>query len=414
LLHLLEKVMPVSTVKFENRSGEALSGRLSLPDTRAPHAFALFAHCFTCTKNFTATRNIAAALADEGIATLVFDFTGLGSSEGEFADSNFSTNVEDLVAAADYLAETYEAPKLLVGHSLGGTAVLKAAAHIPSALAVATLGSPSHARHVEHLVADKAEDIERDGEAQVLLAGRPFSIKRQFLDDIRSQPVLDDVANLRKALLVMHAPLDDTVEMSNATDVFVRAKHPKSFISLDDADHLLTNAEHSRYAGRVIAAWAQKYVGTSDANIEHVKGGVVARTGEHKYLTRINADGHRFVADEPASVGGTDVGPSPYDLLSAALASCTTMTLKMYADHKKWPLETATATVWHEKIHARDCEDCESADDAKVDVFEREVAVTGDLDDEQRARLLEIADRCPVHRTLHGEVKVRTSGADSN
>ncbi|MFK7885523.1 MAG: alpha/beta fold hydrolase [Gammaproteobacteria bacterium] len=402
--------MPVSTVKFKNQAGEALSGRLTLPDTRAPHAFALFAHCFTCTKNFTATRNIAAALADEGIATLVFDFTGLGSSEGEFADSNFSTNVEDLVAAADYLAQDYEAPKLLVGHSLGGTAVLKAAAGIPSALAVATLGSPSHAQHVEHLVADKAADIERDGEAKVLLAGRPFSIKRQFLEDIRSAPILDDVANLRKALLVMHAPLDDTVEMSNATDVFVRAKHPKSFVSLDDADHLLTDTEHSGYAGRVIAAWAQKYIGAGTTGIEEVPGAVTARTGGHKFLTQINAAGHPFVADEPASVGGTDIGPSPYDLLSAALASCTTMTLKMYADHKKWPMETATATVWHEKIHGRDCEDCESADDAKVDVFEREVKVTGDLSEEQRARLLEIADRCPVHRTLHGEVKVRTSG----
>ncbi len=401
--------MPVTTVKFENQSGEALSGRLTVPDTRAPHAFALFAHCFTCTKNFTATRNIAKALADQGIATLVFDFTGLGSSDGDFADSNFSTNVLDLVAAADYLKDHHQAPKLLVGHSLGGTAVLKAAAHIPSAVAVATLGSPSHAAHVEHLVASKSEEIERDGEAEVLLAGRPFKIRKQFLDDIRSHPILDDVASLRKALLVMHAPLDDTVTMDNATDIFVKAKHPKSFVSLDDADHLLSNMEHSSYAGRVIAAWAEKYVGTTaTVGIEDVPGAVVARTGRDRFVTDINADGHRFVADEPASVGGTDMGPSPYDLLASALASCTTMTLKMYANHKKWPMTSATATVWHDKIHAKDCADCESGDDAKVDVFERELQVEGDLTEEQRARLLEIADRCPVHRTLHGEVKVRT------
>lgn len=404
--------MPVTTVKFNNQSGEALSGRLTVPDTRAPHAFALFAHCFTCTKNFAATRNIAKALADQGIATLVFDFTGLGSSDGDFADSNFSTNVLDLVAAADYLKEAHQAPKLLVGHSLGGTAVLKAAAHIPSAVAVATLGSPSHAAHVEHLVASKSDEIERDGEAEVLLAGRPFKIRKQFLDDIRNQPILDDVASLRKALLVMHAPLDDTVTMDNATDIFVKAKHPKSFVSLDDADHLLSNLDHSGYAGRVIAAWAAKYVGSDTFGLEDVPGAVAARTGRDRFITDINADGHRFVADEPASVGGTDMGPSPYDLLAAALASCTTMTLKMYANHKKWPMTTATATVWHEKIHAKDCADCESDDNAKVDVFERELRVEGDLSEEQRARLLEIADRCPVHRTLHGEIKVRTQLAE--
>ncbi len=401
--------MPVTTVKFDNQDGEALSGRLTVPDTRSPHAFALFAHCFTCTKNFTATRNIAKALADEGIATLVFDFTGLGSSDGDFADSNFSTNVLDLVAAADYLKAHHQAPKLLVGHSLGGTAVLKAAAHIPSAVAVATLGSPSHAAHVEHLVAGASDAIERDGEAEVLLAGRPFKIRKQFLDDIRNHPILDDVANLRRALLVLHAPLDDTVSMDNATDIFVKAKHPKSFVSLDDADHLLSNIDHSGYAGRVIAAWAQKYVGTATTvGIDDVPGAVAARTGRDRFVTDINADGHRFVADEPASVGGTDMGPSPYDLLAAALASCTTMTLKMYANHKKWPMTSATATVWHEKIHAKDCADCESDDDAKVDVFERELKVEGDLTEEQRARLLEIADRCPVHKTLHGEIKVRT------
>ncbi|MEO1575638.1 MAG: bifunctional alpha/beta hydrolase/OsmC family protein [Pseudomonadota bacterium] len=405
--------MPTTTVSFQNAHGESLSGRLVLPDTRRAHAYALFAHCFTCTKNFAATRNVAAALAERGIATLVFDFTGLGNSEGEFADSNFSTNVDDLVAAARYLETEHGTPTLLVGHSLGGTAVLKAAGSLPEVRAVATIGSPSHAGHVEHLVAKDAGKIEREGEAEVLLAGRPFTVKKQFLDDIRQSPVLDDVASLRKALLVLHAPLDDTVEISNATDLFIKAHHPKSFVSLDDADHLLSNADHSRYAGHVIATWAEKYIGTAPAGIEAVPGATVARTGSDGFTTEVNAAGHVFYADEPASVGGNDVGPAPYDLLSAALATCTTMTLKMYADRKKWPLEASTVTVWHEKIHAKDCADCSSDENARVDVFERELKVEGDLDDAQRARLLEIADRCPVHRTLHGEVKVRTSLADN-
>lgn len=405
--------MPTTTVSFDNPRGETLAGRLIVPDTRPAHAFALFAHCFTCTKNFAATKNVAAALAERGIATLVFDFTGLGNSEGDFADSNFSTNVDDLVAAADYLAREHAAPSLLVGHSLGGTAVLKAAERIDSARAVATIGSPSHAGHVEHLVQDDAGKIETEGEASVLLGGRPFTVRKQFLDDIRTSPVLDHVATLNKALLVLHAPLDEMVEVSNATDLFVAARHPRSFISLDDADHLLTQPAHSNYAGHVIATWAEKYLDAAPAFApDEVAGAVVSVTGEQGFTTQINAAGHAFVADEPASVGGHNAGPSPYDLLSAALAACTTMTLKMYADRKKWPLESSTVTVWHEKIHARDCEDCSSDADARVDVFERELRVVGPLDDDQRARLLEIADRCPVHRTLHGEVKVRTSLAD--
>ncbi len=401
--------MPTTTVSFSNASGQTLSGRLVQPDTRPAHAYALFAHCFTCTKNFTATRNVAAALAERGIATLIFDFTGLGSSEGEFADSNFSSNVEDLVSAADFLAREHHAPQLLVGHSLGGTAVLKAAAAIDSARAVATIGSPSHAGHVEHLVAKDADRIERDGEAEVLLAGRPFTVKKQFLDDIRNSPVLDTVAELRKALLVLHAPLDDTVQISNATDLFIKAHHPKSFVSLDDADHLLSREANSRYAGHVIATWAEKYIDDAPQGLATVPGATVARTPADSFTTPVNAAGHPFVADEPTSVGGNDAGPAPYDLLSAALATCTTMTLKMYAARKGWPLEASRVTVWHEKIHAKDCADCTSDDNARVDVFERELVLEGDLDEAQRKRLQDIADRCPVHRTLHSEVKVRTT-----
>ncbi|MEM6639921.1 MAG: bifunctional alpha/beta hydrolase/OsmC family protein [Pseudomonadota bacterium] len=401
--------MPTTNVQFKNPTGEALSGRLFMPDTRTPHAFALFAHCFTCTRNFAATRNVASALAERGIATLIFDFTGLGHSDGDFADTNFSTNVDDLVAAATFLEAHYAAPTLLVGHSLGGTAVLKAAQRIGSARAVATIGSPSHAGHVEHLVAKSTQEIERKGVATVSLAGRPFTIKKQFLDDIRNSPVLDDVEALSRAFLVLHAPTDDTVSISNATDLFVKAKHPKSFVSLDDADHLLSNADHSRYAGHVIATWAEKYLPTAGATIDTPAGATTARTTAAGFTTPINAAGHTFTADEPKSVGGNNQGPAPYDLLAAALASCTTMTLKMYASHKKWPLQASEVSVWHEKVHARDCADCTSDDDARIDVFERELKLEGNLDAEQRQRLLEIADRCPVHRTLHSEVKVRTT-----
>lgn len=414
--------MAKSAVTFSNPTGETLAGTLYVPDSGAPRAYALFAHCFTCTQNLAASRNIVAAMADSGIATLVFDFTGLGKSNGEFSDSNFSTNVEDLIGAADYLAEHHQAPRILVGHSLGGTAVLQAVPYIASVAAVATIGSPAEARHVAHLVASQRDDIERDGEAEVLLAGRPFRIKKQFLDDLGNHTVLDQVAALGKPYLVMHAPLDDTVGVDNASALFLAAKHPKSFISLDHADHLLSNPVDSRYAGKVIAAWASRYVDAVTDNLaalpERVADAVVARTGTAGFRTDINADGHALTADEPAEVGGTDLGPSPYGLLSAALAACTTMTLRMYANRKQWPLDQATATVRHEKIHAADCADCTSSDDAgigaKIDVFHRELTIAGELDDAQRARLLEIADRCPVHRTLHGEIKVRTTLRDAS
>lgn len=403
--------MASKTVRFENASGGQLAGHLYTPDAGAPRAYAVFAHCFTCTKNLVASRNIADAMSTEGVATLVFDFTGLGDSEGEFADSNFTTNVEDIVAAADFLEDEYEAPRILVGHSLGGTAVLMAAAHVDSAVAVATIASPAEAGHVSHLLAGSREDIEKAGEAEVLLAGRPFRIKKQFLDDIQGHSVVDSVAKLRKAYLVMHAPLDDTVGVDNASTLFAAARHPKSFVSLDRADHLLMRPDDSRYAGALIAAWAARYLGepaAASATPEGAPGAVVATTRAGAFRTEVNAGGHRLVADEPAGVGGEDSGPSPYDFLATALAACTTMTLKMYAEHKKLPLEHVTASVRHEKIHASDCADCESEGKARIDVFERELTIAGDLSDAQRQRMLEIADRCPVHRTLHAETKVRT------
>ncbi|MEL7451106.1 MAG: bifunctional alpha/beta hydrolase/OsmC family protein [Pseudomonadota bacterium] len=409
--------MPVENVQFVNASGASLSGRLQLPEAGQPRACALFAHCFTCTKNIRAARTISDALCAEGFAVLRFDFAGLGQSEGEFADTNFSSNVSDLVAAADYLAREWSAPELLIGHSLGGTAVLEAAHSIDSARAVATIGSPSRASHVTHLFDMYRQEIETTGEATVSLAGRPFVIRRQFLDDLEKSALPDSLRSLRKALLVFHSPIDDTVGVDNAGEIFAAAMHPKSFISLDKADHLLSRDEDARYVASVLASWAHKYIAdTGDAKKTGSASAVpAARDGETLAITRaggfrtdINASGHVLVADEPASVGGTEAGPTPYDLLSASLAACTSMTLQMYARHKKIDLEAATVSVAHDRIHADDCADCETTGNAKLDRFTRTVRLTGNLSEEQRGRMLEIADRCPVHRTLHSEVVVET------
>lgn len=396
-------------VTFDNHDGQTLSGILDLP-AAAPVGYALFAHCFTCSKNLKAAGNIARAMSDAGIAVLRFDFTGLGQSEGAFADTNFSSNVEDLHAAVRYLAREHEAPAILVGHSLGGTAVLQAAAQIESAVAVATIGSPSEPSHVARMFSGSEDALREHGEAEINLGGRPFLMKQQFLDDLGKQDLRSSLGSMRKALLIMHAPLDDVVEIDNAAELFTAAKHPKSFISLDNADHLLSQEADSKYAGQVLASWASRYLPAKDRSetLRAAAGEVVARTLAGGFRTEMHAGRHALVADEPSSVGGTDQGPTPYDLLSAALAACTSMTLQMYARHKKIALESATIRVEHDKIHAKDCEDCES-DSGKIDEFRRTIALQGDLSDAQRNRMLEIADRCPVHLTLHSETKVRTS-----
>lgn len=400
--------MPNQKVTFENTAGQTLSGVLDVPaDT--PVAYALFAHCFTCSKNLKAASNIARALNDAGIAVLRFDFTGLGQSEGEFADTNFSSNVEDLLAAARFLDQAHEAPAILVGHSLGGTAVLQAATEVPSAVAVATIGSPSEPAHVARMFAGSEDALRERGEATVDLGGRPFLMKQQFLDDLGKQDLNASIGILRKALLIMHAPLDTIVEIENASALFMAAKHPKSFVSLDNADHLLSREADSRYAGQVLASWASRYLPDQERSdaLEAADREVVARTKLGGFRTEVRLGRHDIIADEPRSVGGTDLGPTPYDLLSAALATCTSMTLRMYANHKGLNLESATVRVEHDKIHAEDCEDCESGS-GKIDEFRRTISLEGDLTDEVRNRMLEIADRCPVHRTLHGEIKVRS------
>ncbi|CAN5268551.1 bifunctional alpha/beta hydrolase/OsmC family protein [soil metagenome] len=406
--------MSTHTVEFENDEGATLAGRLELPDSGDPAAFVLFAHCFTCTKNFRASLNISRALVAEGLGVLRFDFTGLGESEGEFAATTFSSNVADLVAAAAYLETHYAAPKILVGHSLGGTAVLQAAASIPSSVAVATINSPADATHVARLFGGKRDAIEREGEAEVILAGRPFRIRKQFLDDLEKQALPESVRDLRRALLILHSPLDSTVDIDNASRLFRHALHPKSFVSLDEADHLLSREADSRYVGAILAAWASRYLGMEPPSGQELRaeaGAVVARTRTGAFRTELNANGHPLVADEPASVGGEGSGPTPYDLLSAALAACTSMTIRVYADRKEWPLESVTTAVGHDRIHASDCEECETQE-GKIDRFDRRIDLQGELTDEQRQKLLEIAGKCPVHRTLHSEISIGATLAD--
>ncbi len=394
---------------FRGSQGAELAARLDMPAV-APKAFALFAHCFTCSKDIFAASRISGALAERGIAVLRFDFTGLGSSEGEFANTNFSSNVDDLVAAADYLRKHHKAPKILIGHSLGGAAVLAAAGRIPEAAAVATVNAPHEPDHVRHLFAEAVPEIEAAGEAEVALAGRRFHIRKQFLDDIAAQKLNQAIAGMGKALLVFHAPRDNTVGIDDARRIFEAERHPKSFVYLDDADHLLTRKADAVYVGAVLSAWATRYIEADDAPaiaLPAAEPGTVtvteARTSRFAQL--VNAGGHALRADEPVSYGGTDTGPSPYDLLAAGLGACTTMTVRLYADRKGLPLERVSVRLRHQKIHAADCETCETTE-GKVDHIERDIELAGPLDAEQRQRMLEIADKCPVHRTLHSEVVI--------
>lgn len=406
-------------LEFDGAHGAKLAARLDLPAGKI-RAFALFAHCFTCSKDIPAARHIAGALSAEGIAVLRFDFTGLGGSGGDFSSTGFSSNVDDLKLAADFLRTNYEAPQLLIGHSLGGAAVLSVAADIPEVRAVVTIGAPSDADHVIHNFKGSVDEIREKGSGSVDLAGRSFTIRKEFLEDLEAQTVKERTAKLGKALLVMHAPLDDTVGVENATEIFVAAKHPKSFVSLDKADHLLTRGEDAAYAARVIAGWASGYLDIEDTSRrdETAKEGVdVVETGQGKFQAMVAAGQHRLIADEPVSYGGFDSGPSPYDFLSTALGACTVMTLRMYADRKGLKVDRIGTQVLHNKVHAADCADCSEElkeKGGKIDRFERLITLEGDLDAATRQRMLEIADKCPVHRTLeHGAAVITREAASS-
>ncbi len=403
--------MPAQRFDFPNAHGERLAALLDLPEA-PPRAYALFAHCFTCGKDVLAASRIAQGLTRLGIAVLRFDFTGLGASDGEFANTNFSSNVADLIAAADHLRRTHAAPQLLIGHSLGGAAVLAAAGDIAEVRAVATIGAPSDPGHITHLFRDRLADIAARGEVEVVLAGRPFRVQRQFLEDVAGQKLSERIAHLRRALLVLHAPTDDTVGLENASAIFGAARHPKSFVSLDDADHLLRRPRDAAYAANVIAAWVERYLAPAvapdagdDAPVDGVR---VRETGGGRFQQQVAIGRHRLGADEPVASGGLDSGPDPYGLLLAALGACTSMTLRLYAERKQLPLERVSVHLRHTKIHAADCAECETKS-GRLDRIDREIELRGPLDDATRKRLLEIADMCPVHRTLTSEVLIKTS-----
>jgi putative redox protein len=406
----------VERVTFPGSQGHRLAARLDLP-AGPPRAFALFAHCFTCGKDLRSAGRLASALTDSGFGVMRFDFTGLGSSEGEFANTNFSSNTGDLVAAIRWLRDEHSAPQVLVGHSLGGSAVLSVAGDVPEVRAVVTIGAPADTEHVTGLFADAADEIVATGEACVRLAGRPFTITRQLLDDLTEHRVTERVAIMKKPLLVMHSPIDNTVGVDNAARIFGAARHPKSFVSLDGADHLLSDLADADFAAGVIAAFASRYVDDESGGREAPAPSdavVVAETTQGPFLNHVVVGRHRFLADEPESIGGFDAGPAPYDFLGAALGSCTSMTLRMYADRKQLPLDRVTVEVAHGKVHADDCVECAENEllhgrAGMIDRFERVITVEGDdLSDDDRRRLLTIADKCPVHRTLEAASVITT------
>ncbi len=365
--------MNIEKVSFTNKDQEQLAGRLELPVNQKPHNFAIFAHCFTCTKNLTAVKNVSRALTAEGFGVLRFDFTGLGESEGDFENTNFSGNVDDLIEAANFLGKNYNAPTLIIGHSLGGAAAIFAANKIPSIKAVAVINSPSSPSHVRNLLKDSTHEITKNGKAQVNLGGIDFTIKKQFLDDLDSKSLIDIVGNFKKALLIMHSPTDRTVGIKNAEDLYKAAHHPKSYISLDGVDHLLSNKEDSIYVGQVIAGWAERYISIPPVEELKSKSKVAASLdGDEMFTTQLKLGDHNILADEPKTFGGNNFGPSPYEFLSAGLAACTVMTIQMYARRRK-------------------------------------ITLTGNLTAEQKTKLLQIADKCPVHKTLHSVTQIITT-----
>ncbi len=400
--------MATERITFTGHAGHELAARLDMP--AGPHlATALFAHCFTCSKDIPAAKRISARLAGAGIAVMRFDFTGLGHSKGEFENTSFTSNIRDLVLAAEALDGRGMAPSLLIGHSLGGAAVLGAARQIDSVKAVVTIGAPFDPGHVTHNFGDALAKIENDGVAEVNLGGRPVRIGKGFVDDVKAETLEGEIAGLHRALLVLHAPRDQIVGIENAAEIFRVAKHPKSFVTLDDADHLITDPSDAEYAAQVIAAWVTRYL---DLNPPAPPPGApegVVRVSEadpNGFLQDVNSGpDHHVLADEPLAYGGANRGMSPYGFLTAGLGACTSMTIRMYARRKKWPLEHISVDVCHDKVHAQDAD---SHTEAKVDKFIRVIHLTGDLDDEQRAKLLEIADKCPVHRTLERSSVVDT------
>lgn len=398
-------------ITFENAVGQQLAAAIELP-VKPIKYYALFAHCFSCGKDIIAASRVSRALASIGIAVLRFDFTGIGSSDGDFANTNFSSNIEDILAATNFLREHYQAPQLLIGHSWGGTAVLNAAGDIPECKAIVSIGSPATANHILEQFPNERKQLEQVEEVSVNVGGKPFHIKRQFVDDLEAQSTTDKIGDLRKALLVFHSPFDKIVPIDEATRIFVAAKHPKSFITLDKADHLLSNADDAEYVANTIAAWATRYVQSDAPEPQHIpKGEVLIGEGNKKFLREVATDDHSWLSDEPISFGGDNLGPDPYEQLLSSLGTCTSMTLRMYANHKQWAVDDIKVELKHSRVHEKDCEDPDNAD-CKLELIEKTLTIEGDLDEKQVKRLLEVADRCPVHKTMLGHLKITTELAE--
>ena len=385
--------MARSTFSFVGRSGAALSGHLEGPEG-TPRGWAIFAHCFTCGKDSHAAVRISRALSRAGIGVLRFDFAGTGINGGMEGALSFASDVEDLRAAAQAMAAAGMSPSLLVGHSLGGAAALIAATELPDVAAVATIGAPADLQHIlRDFPASDLDAIRSEGEASVEIGGRPFVIRRSFLEAVERYDVETCIASLRRPVLIIHSPLDQVVGIDHASRLFVASRHPKSFLSLDTGDHLLTDIDDANYAAAMVAAWASRFLPLLVADlpqIEVAEGVVATETLAGKFQLNIRSGEHALLADEPTSVGGLGTGLSPYELVSAGLAACTVMTMRLYADRKGFPLERASTTVQHAKIK----------DMMPPDRFTRTVVLEGPLSDEQRARILEIADRCPVDLSL--------------
>ena len=400
-------------VSFKNSESIELKGILELPTGKKPHTYVLFAHCFTCNKNFHAPTNISRSLSAQGYAVLRFDFTGLGESEGDFPNTNFSGNVNDLIAASNFLSKEHKAPQILIGHSLGGAAALFAAKEIPSIKCLATINSPSSLEHLQKHFSNNLKEIEEEGSAEVNIGGRNFKIKQQFIKDLEKNSDNSALRKINTALLILHSPEDKIVPISHAEKLYKAAKHPKSFISLEGADHLLSNSKDSQYTGKMISVWAEKYLDLNNGEETVTDHEVVAALEKEGFTTTITAGRHHLIADEPKSVGGLDLGPNPYEFVSSGLAACTSMTLQMYARRKKWEIEKVETHVSYEKKYASDCKNCEDKT-AKIDSFEREIIIKSNLDEKQLNRLLEIADKCPVHKTLTSVAEIATNLKSEN
>lgn len=402
--------MKSTRLNIQNAKGFQLQAYLELPANQKPKNYAIFAHCFTCNSTLKPVINISRALTSHGFGVVRFDFTGLGKSEGEFADSYFSANVEDLLAVNDYMKEHYEAPSLLIGHSLGGAAVIVAASKLESVKAVATIGAPATTEHVKKHFSHHVQEIAEKGDVEVNIGGRPFKINQEFVDDFEKTDLPEITKNLRKPILIMHAPFDKVVGIDNAHQLYLAAHHPKSFISLNDADHLLLESKDSEYVGNMIGAWVQGYFDTQDNEMLDTEGEqLVAHLNlmEDNFTTSIQTAKHTIIADEPESIGGDDFGPSPYEFLSAALASCTVMTLKLYAERKKWDLQEVYAYITYSKKHSEALQ-LDTEKPARLDHLLKKLKFIGNLDEGQKQKLKEIASKCPVHKTLLSEIIIET------